>query len=115
MKKLMLRTLAVLLIIQALYFVSPATVYAEDMTCPEHLPVTIDIKPDDYPNKINLSAKGLLPVAVLTTPNFDASQFTPEMAHLNDATIAMTEGCSGPMAIRWNYSDVNRDGRLDLV
>jgi hypothetical protein len=77
--------------------------------------VSIDVKPADYPNKINLSAKGLLPVAVLTTEGFDASQFTPEMAHLSDADIAMTMGCVGAAAVRWNYSDVNGDGQLDLV
>jgi hypothetical protein len=75
----------------------------------------VDIKPGDRSNKINLSARGLLPVAVLTTADFDASQFTPEMAHLSDARIAMTMGCVGADAVRWNYVDVNRDGRLDLV
>ena len=115
MKKLILRTLVTILVLQALYLVSPSTVQAEEMTCPPPMPVDIEIKPGEYPNKINRSAKGLLPVAVLTTQDFDASLFTPAMAHLSDATIAMTMGCVGADAVRWNYADVNRDGQLDLV
>ena len=115
MKKLMLITLIIPPVLQALFFVSPSPVHAQEMTCPPPTYVTIDVKPGDTSNKINLSAKGLLPVAVLTTRDFDASQFTPEMAHLSDADTAMTMGCTGAMAIRWNLADVNHDGALDLV
>ena len=113
MKKLMLRSMIAVLAFQALFFVNPSVVHAEEMTCPPPTPVTIDIKPGGYPNKINLSASGLLPVAVLTTQDFDASQFTPEMAHLSDASVAMN--CMGAPAIRWKLDDVNGDYRLDLV
>ena len=92
---------------------SPAR--ADGMTCPEPTPVSVDIKPGNYPNKINLSSQGLVPVAVLTTQDFDASQFAPEMAHLNDANTDMSQGCSGAMAVRWNLSDVNGDGKPDLA
>lgn len=115
MKKLIQKTLITLLVLQGLYWASPPSVYAEQMTCPEHTPVTIDIKPGGYPNKINLSANGLLPVAVLNTEAFDASQFTPQEAHLSDADVAMTETCGGAQAIRWAREDVDGDGDLDLV
>ena len=115
MKKLILSTLIVLLALPVWFFGGAIAVQAEEMTCPDHTAVTIDIKPDDRFNKINLSARGLLPVAVLTTDDFDASQFAPEMAHLSDAEIAMTMGCVGADAVRWKYADVNYDGRLDLV
>jgi hypothetical protein len=85
------------------------------MTCPEHTPVMVDIKPGSAENKINLAVRGLLPVAVLSTANFDANLFTPEMAHLSDASLAMTEGCSGATAVRWVRTDVNGDSLLDLV
>ena len=114
MKKLILISLIVLLTLPV-WFTGATAVHAEEMTCPEHTPVSIDIRPGEAPNKINLSAKGLLPVAVLTTPDFDASHFAPEMAHLSDARIAMSMGCVGAEAVRWNYTDVNRDGRLDIV
>ena len=102
-----------LLVVMALPAFSPAR--ADAMTCPEHTPVTIDIKPGSYPNRITLSSMGLVPVAVLTTADFDASQFLPEMAHLSDAANAMTNGCAGAMAVRWTRSDVNGDGLRDLV
>ena len=113
MKKLLLRTLVTLLAIQALYLVSPSGVRAEEMLCHPHKDVVIDVKPGDRITKINLAARGLLPVAVLSTDTFDASLFSPEMAHLGDAGAAM--GCEGAEEVRWNYSDVNGDGLLDLV
>jgi hypothetical protein len=115
MKKLMLSTLVAILALPVWFQGGATAVRAEEMTCPDHIPVTVDIKPGDHSNKIKLSARGVLPVAVLTTQDFDASQFTPEMAHLSDADIAMTMGCVGADAVRWNYADVNQDGRLDLV
>jgi hypothetical protein len=115
MKKLMLCTLIVVLALPIWFLGGAAAVHAKQMSCPDHTAVTIDIKPGDRSNKINLSARGLLPVAVLTTDDFDASQFTPEMAHLSDAELAMTMGCVGAEAVHWKYVDVNDDRRLDLV
>ncbi len=115
MKKLMLSTLTVILALPIWFLGGATAVHAEEMTCPDHTAVAVDVKPGDRSNKINLSARGLLPVAVLTTDEFDASQFTPEMAHLSDANIAMDMGCVGADAVRWNYVDVNCDGRLDIV
>ena len=115
MKKLLLRTMIVLLGLQALLLGSPTAAHADEMTCPPPMPVTIDIKPGNAQNRIKLSSRGVLAVAVLTTQDFDASQFTPEMAHLNDASIAMTAGCIGAAAQRWSLDDENGDGRLDLV
>ena len=105
-------SIVLLLIGQSFLMWSP--VYADSMICPAHTPVTIDIKPGGYPNNINLSSRGLLAVAVLTTDTFDASLFTPEMAHLSDAA-AMEEACMGSAYVRWAREDVDGDGRLDLV
>ena len=115
MKKFWIQASIVLLLVGILPFVSWTSARAEEMTCPTHTPVTIDIKPGSTPNKINLSSKGLIPVAVLTTQDFDASLFTPEMAHLSHANTAMMQTCAGATAIRWKFDDVNHDGRLDLV
>ena len=115
MKKLMLSILVAILALPVWFLGGATAVHAEEMTCPDHTAVTVDVKPGDHRNKINLSARGLLPVAVLTTDAFDASQFTPEMAHLSDANIAMDMGCVGADAVRWKYEDVNHDGRLDLL
>ena len=111
MKNLYLKFSIVFLVLPALLLVSPSVARAEE--CPSPVAVSIDVKPGDTVNPINLSSKGRLPVAVLGTQDFDASQFTPEMAHLNDATAPMD--CSGAAAIRWTYADVNGDGRVDLL
>ena len=116
MRVMSFRFVVALMILTALSVPTWSQASAQEMTCPEeHTPVTIDIRPGGYPNRINLSSMGLVAVAVLSTPDFDASQFIPEMAHLSDAAIAMTNGCSGAMAVRWTWDDVNRDGLADLV
>jgi hypothetical protein len=102
-----------LLMLPALFLARPSAAQAEEMTCPTPLPVVVDVKPADAVNQIKLSARGLVPVAVLSTADFDASMFMPIMAHLNDGTEPMD--CSGAAAVRWSYSDVNRDGLVDLV
>jgi hypothetical protein len=109
------RNLCLVLLIAVFSSLVWVPAHAQEMTCPEHTPVVIDIKPGSYPNSINLSANGLLPVAVVATPDFDASLFQPEMAHLSDANTAMDEVCSGAMPVRWLISDVNKDGKADLV
>lgn len=117
MKNLTLKILAANLVLQILFFGSWYPAHAQETTCPPHTHVQIDIKPGDEPNAINLSSKGLLPVALLTTDMFDASLFTPqkEHVHLSDAGAAMGTNCVGANPERWNLDDVNGDGRLDLV
>ena len=112
MNKLIAKTLITVLAWQGFLPASPVAVHAQEQ-CPAPVTVEIDVKPPDGANKINLSSRGLLPVAVLTTETFDASLFTPEMAHLSDARTAM--GCSGAQAVRWTYTDVNGDDRLDIL
>jgi hypothetical protein len=109
------RVIAAVLIVGALAFSAWSPAQAEEMTCPDHTPVSIDIKPGNDANRINLNSQGLVAVAVWTTPDFDASQFVPEMAHLADAGLAMTQGCAGAQAVRWNVDDENGDGLADLV
>jgi hypothetical protein len=114
MKVLQLFRLMFILLLAGQFALPASPVRADGMTCPEHTLVSVDIKPGSYPNSINLSSRGLLPVAVLTTDSFDASLFTPEMAHLSDAA-SMEEGCMGATYVRWTRQDVNADGRLDIV
>lgn len=115
MPKMIFRKLSVVLLLAALSIPAWTPAHAEEMTCPEHTPVEIDIKPGSDPNAIKLSSKGLLSVAVITTPNFEASLFTPEMAHLSDANTPMPGGCAGAMPVRWVLEDVNRDGQPDIL
>jgi len=117
MKKLTLKILVASLVLGVLFFGNGSLARAQEMTCLPHTPVAIDIKPGETPNAVNLSSKGLLPVALLTTPDFDASLFTPEMehVHLSDADAAMDMGCMGANPVRWKLDDANGDGLQDLV
>jgi hypothetical protein len=52
------------------------------------IPVTIDVKPDDFPNSINPSSEGRTPVAIVTTgppdnvDTFDATTVDPATSFL---------------------------------
>ena len=67
-------------------------------------PIDIDIKPGGNPNNINLRSKGVVPVAVLTTTDFDASNVDPE-----SVTFA------GASPERWKLCDVDGDGNVDIL
>ncbi len=74
--------------------------------------VPIDIKPGSLPNSINLSAAGVVPVAILSSATFDAMQVNPATVTLAGAKVKLIGkgdkySCSA--------EDVNGDGRLDLV
>jgi len=73
--------------------------------------VTIDIRPGSEPNSINLSSQGVLPVAVLSSPDFDASQLDPDTVTLSGAGVAV----KGKGNILTHLADVNGDGLIDLV
>jgi hypothetical protein len=83
--------------------------------------VQIDIKPGSWPNPLQLLKKGVLPVAVCGTEDFDVTTIDP-------ATIRLTMNGIGVAPLRWSYEDVatpwlgepcgghdlNGDGYLDL-
>ena len=66
--------------------------------------VPIDIKPGSDPNSINLKSKGVVPVAVLTTDDFDASTVDPGIVQF-----------AGAQPLRWTLKDVDGDGDEDLL
>jgi hypothetical protein len=74
--------------------------------------VAIDIKPRDSTNTINLSSAGVIPVAVLSSPAFNATDIDPATVSLAGATVRLIGRGS-------KYScapdDVNDDGLPDLV
>jgi aqualysin 1 len=78
--------------------------------------VVIDIMPTDATNPVNVGNRGLLPVAILSTPTFDARQVDPATVVLGDES-----GSDTPVARQNNgryhakLEDVNGDRRLDLV
>ena len=76
---------------------------------PPPIQVQIDIKPGSFPNSINPRSKGVIPVAVLTTPTFDA--LTVDVATVRFSGPAGTGEAHG----KGHPEDVNGDGLLDLV
>lgn len=74
--------------------------------------VVIDIKPGSYPNAINLGSYGLVPVAIFSDGEFDATSVDPETVELAGAGVAVRGKANKYMA---HSEDVNGDGLLDLV
>jgi hypothetical protein len=85
--------------------------------------ITIDIKPGSCPNPLNVKSKGVLPVAVLGSEDFDVSTIDPASIRLS------REGVEGEIPpLRWSYKDIgtpfegelcdchalNGDGYIDL-
>jgi hypothetical protein len=78
-------------------------------------PVVIDIKPGSEQNPINLHARGVIPVAVLSTrvaagaaSNFDAEG-------IDVGTVAFGPGGAHEAHGRGHLEDVNGDGLVDMV
>ncbi|NIO09766.1 MAG: hypothetical protein GTO40_17890 [Deltaproteobacteria bacterium] len=74
--------------------------------------VPIDIKPGSYPNSINLGSQGVVPVAILSSDSFDATNVVPDTVELSGAAVAMRGKGNKYMA---HEEDVNGDGLVDLV
>lgn len=105
-------------------FVDPivlVTQFITVATAPPVLDVLVDVKPGSDANPLNLksngkskgksaSAGGVLPVAVLTTDEFDAALVDVGTVKLGDPLLP---GTAGP--IKANLEDVDDDGDLDLL
>lgn len=74
--------------------------------------VWIDIKPGSCPNSINPNSKGVIPVAIITTLTFDATDVDPGTVVFSDADA---------VPLRWTLEDVMTgdgdppDGKMDLL
>jgi hypothetical protein len=70
--------------------------------------VTMDIKPGDFPNTLNLRSRGVLPIAILTTDEFDATSIDP---------TSLRFGATGKeaAAVRTVLTDIDNDGDTDLL
>jgi hypothetical protein len=75
------------------------------------LRVDIDIKPNSEPNCFNNDVKGVIPVAILSSPNFDALTIDPLSVSLDGQGIRLV----GKGNIMSHEEDVNGDGLVDLV
>ena len=90
--------------------------------------VFVDVKPMSCPNPLNVRSKGVLPVAILGTEDFDVMTVDPASIRLNLVNLGLADG-DGVCPLRWAYEDVatpyladydgchevGPDGYLDLV
>ncbi|MHC4401911.1 MAG: hypothetical protein ACYTG0_19740 [Planctomycetota bacterium] len=75
--------------------------------------VTLDIKPGSDSNPINLKSRGKIPVAVLTTPDFDAT--TVDTSDLSQIQFGDPELTGRVSPLRARLEDVDDDGDTDLI
>ena len=76
--------------------------------------IDIDIKPGSFPNSLNVKSKGVLPVAILGSADFDVTQVDPATVVLTWPGITLPPRVDGVPPLRWAWEDVNGDGILDL-
>jgi hypothetical protein len=73
----------------------------------------IDIQPQVFPNPLELDSTDLLPVAILSTADFDATRIVPASVSLAGSSFQGKTHHLGPLKVR--RQDVNGDGRRDLL
>ena len=86
-----------------IFVVDKATLICDDSP----MSVRMDIKPSSLPNSINVKSKGVIPVAIISTTDFDASSV---------AASSLAFGPGGAPAVHGGHlEDVSGDGLLDLM
>ncbi|MBI2361119.1 MAG: hypothetical protein HYV04_19810 [Deltaproteobacteria bacterium] len=60
--------------------------------------VPIDIKPGSFPNSVNPRSRGVVPVAILTTPDFDATM-------VDSVTVGFGPSRAAPVHVAIEYAD----------
>lgn len=78
------------------------------------VPVPLDIKPGGDSNPINLKSKGVLPVAIVSTEEFDALTVDVDSILFGDLSL-ITDGGTAAAPLRYAEEDVTGDGLMDLT
>jgi len=101
------------------FSVGPVGVSFDDPACfSELLVVDIDLKPNSCPNPVNVLSKGLVPVAILGTAEFDVNDIV--ISSLPDRTIMHTiedvaTPFDGPLIDQSSCTEAGPDGFDDLI
>jgi len=91
------------------WFLVPPSVFGEFPPTGENcLGVTINVKPGSSQPILNIGAQGTIPVAILSTGSFDATQVNP-------STVTFGKTGEEAPALGSSPEDVNGDGTLDIV
>lgn len=77
--------------------------------------VAIDVKPGSDVNPINTKSKGVIPVAVLTTDDFDATTINPETVRFGSLSSILSNEGALLAHTDGHIEDVNDDGRPDFM
>lgn len=88
------------------YFSDIEASIGNTFTSATFIEVEIDIKPGSNPNSINPHSKGVIPVAILTTDDFNAATVDVETVRF---------GPDGAQAEHWALEDVDNDGDEDII
>lgn len=75
------------------------------------LEVQIDIKPGSFPNAIKISENGNVPVAIFSSPSFDAATIDIASLELNGGDVRLTKG----KGYIYSFEDINYDNLPDLL
>jgi hypothetical protein len=82
------------------------------------IPVYVDIKPGSCPNPLNSKSKGVLPVAICGTPDFNVMDIDPEtilLAGVPPIRYAYEDVATPFMGDLCDCHDLNGDGYMDLT
>lgn len=84
---------------------------SDGLTVTPVMRVALDIRPESALNLVSLTARGTIPVAILSNQQFDA----PSEVDQTQLTFGHTGSEASLAACKKNSQDVNNDGRADLV
>jgi len=91
------------------WFLTPAATLGQvPPTGASCVSANIVVKPGDSQPVLNVGSQGVIPVAILSTPTFDATKVVP-------GTVRFGRTGTEASALHWSLQDVNNDGTLDMV
>jgi hypothetical protein len=83
-----------------------------EITASAKLSLPIDIKPGSNTNSIQINSVGVIPVAILSLPTFDATMINPDTIYLEAASIKLVGNTNKTIS---HAEDINGDGLPDLI